>query len=281
MSTPVFSSEALGWSPILAEEYQQPAGETEILQAWEGLSLALCLASRPYRLHQVIGDRQYTGLYTQGDISITPANTPASCRPEGDDHYFHVQVPTQLIQTVARSAADFDADCLELATKFRVRDPQLEHTLRLLRAELHKGDGWVGQLYVESLANVLAINLIREYAQSKPKVALYAGGLGDRRIIQISDYIQAHLDQSIKLADLADVVGISQYHFSRLFKESMGTTPHQYVLQQRVEQAKELLKGTKMTLAEIAFQCGFNSQSHLGKIFRDATGITPRNYRKG
>lgn len=193
-----------------------------------------------------------------------------------------MQIPTQFLKSVAQSAAELDPDRLELRNEFRIRHLQLEQVLQLLRAELHRGNGSVAQLYVESLANVLAVNLLREYSTAKPKVAVYEGGLGDRTIVQISDYIHAHLDQPIKLADLAEVAGISQFHFSRLFKQSMGMTPHQYLIQQRIEQAKQLLKGTKRAIAEIALEleCGFNSQSHFSKHVRDATGMTPNNYRK-
>jgi AraC family transcriptional regulator len=278
--TPIASSQPLGWHPLLAEEFQQPPGGADLPIAWEAHSIALCLAPRPHRIHQVVGDRRYTGLYTKGDISVTPANIPASYRAEGEDHYFHVEIPAQFLQSVAHSTAELDPDRLELVTEFRVRDPQLEQTLLLLRSELHKGGGWVGQLYVESLANVLAVHLLRQYSTAQPRIALYEGGLGDRKILQISEYIHAHLDQSIKLADLADVAGMSQFHFSRLFKQSMGISPHQYLLQQRVEQAKQLLKGSKLAIAEIALQCGFNSQSHLSKHFREAIGMTPSDYRK-
>lgn len=277
--TPMVSSQTLGWQPLLAEEFQQPPGGADLPTVEEVHSIALCLAPRPHRIHQVVGDRRYTGLYTKGDISITPANIPASYRAEGKDHYFQVKIPVQFLQSVAQSAAELDPDCLELVTEFRVRDPQLEQTLLLLRSELHKG-GWVGQLYVESLANVLAVHLLRQYSTAQPRIALYEGGLGDRKILQISEYIHAHLDQSIKLADLADVAGMSQFHFSRLFKRSMGISPHQYLLQQRLEQAKQLLKGSKLAIAEIALQCGFNSQSHLSKHFREAIGMTPSDYRK-
>jgi AraC family transcriptional regulator len=285
LPTPIVSSESLGWQPLLVEEFQQPPGGTDIPEAWAGHSIALCLAPRPHRIHQVVGDRRYTGLYTRGDISITPADIPASYCAEGDDHYLHVQIPARFLQRVAEEAMALNPDCLELTTEFRVRDPQLEQPLLLLRDELHKGGGvgqlYVGQLYVESLANVLAVNLLRGYATQPARVAVYEGGLGDRRLLQISEYINAHLDQEIKLADLARVAGISQFHFSRLFKQSLGLSPHQYLLQQRVERAKRLLKGSKLPIAEIALQCGFNSQSHLGKLFRDATGLTPRDYRRG
>lgn len=278
---PLASSEALGWQPLLVEEFQQPPSETDIPETWESHSVALCLAPRPLRIHQAVGDRRYTGLYTKGDISITPAHIPASFRAEGEDHYLHVQIPAQFLQSIARSTPELDPDRLQLSTQFRFRDPQLEQVLLLLRAELHKGNGWVNQLYIESLANVLAISLLRDYSAAKPRIAEYEGGLGDRKILQLSDYIQAHLTQPLKLADLAEVVGISPYHFSRLFKQSMGVTPHQYVLQQRVAQAQQMLKNTPMAIAEVALACGFNSQSHLTKRFRDTVGVTPSAYRKG
>ncbi|MGG6264007.1 helix-turn-helix domain-containing protein [Leptolyngbya sp. AN03gr2] len=274
---PIVSSESLGWKPLIVEEFQQPPGSMEIPKTDAGHLIALCLSSRPYRLHQVIGDRRYVGLYSKGDISIAPTDIPGSYCAEGEDHYLAVQIPAEFLKSLAQEI-ELDSDQIELVTEFQVRDRQLEQTLMLLRAELHQGGG--SQLYVESLANVLAVNLLREYSSIQPRISVYQGGLSDRKILQISDYVQAHLDQEIKLANLATVAGMSQFHFSRMFKQSMGMTPHQYVLQQRVERAKQLLKGTKMSIAEIALHCGFNSQSHLGKAFRDAIGMTPSGYRK-
>ncbi|MEO0536719.1 MAG: helix-turn-helix domain-containing protein [Cyanobacteria bacterium P01_A01_bin.123] len=277
---PVVSSQALGWQPILVEEFQQPPGGIEIPAAWPDYSIALCLAPRPHRIHQIVGDRSYTGLYTKGDISITPADIPASYQAEGDDHYLHIQMPDQFLKSVAEQATELDPAQLELTTEFRVRDPQLEQMLLLLRAELHKGGGWMGPLYIESLANVIAVHLLRNYSIRQSPIAVYEGGLGDRRLLQVVEYVNAHLDQTVKLADLADLAGVSQFHFSRLFKQSMGISPHQYLLQERVERAKQLLKNSKLAIAEIALQCGFNSQSHLGKSFRELTGVTPSRYRK-
>jgi AraC family transcriptional regulator len=276
---PIASSLALGWEPLLVEEFQSPPGGMDQPDVWARHAIALCLAPRPHRILQVVGDRRYTALYSKGDISITPAGVPASYRAEGEDHYLQIQLPPQFLQKVAQEAIELDPDRVELITEFRVRDPQIEQLLMLLRTELHKGGGWVGQLYVESLANVLAVHLLREYSTAQPRVALHEGGLGDRKLLQVSEYIHDHLDQEIKLEDLAQVVGISQFHFSRLFKQSMGISPHQYLLQQRIDRAKQLLKDSTLAIADIALQCGFNSQSHLSKSFRELTGMTPKAYR--
>jgi AraC family transcriptional regulator len=97
--------------------------------------------------------------------------------------------------------------------------------------------------------------------------------------VQVLDYINDYLNQDIKLADLAALLDMSQFHFSRLFKQSIGITPYQYLLQQRVERAKQLLKQTERSIMDIALECGFNSHSHLSKQFRQVTGMSPRAYR--
>lgn len=277
--TPIVSSQPLGWEPLLMEEFQQPPGGVAIPGFWEGHSIALCLAPRPYRIHQVVGNRRYTGLYSKGDVSITPAGIPATYWAEGEDHYVHIQLPAEFLQTVAQDVIGRDPQQIELVTEFRVRDPQLEQMLLLLRAELHRGDAQIGRLYVESLANALAVHLLRDYSTMRPRVSLYDGGLGERKLLQVTDYMNDHLNHEIKLADLAQLLGMSQFHFSRMFKQSMGMSPHQYLLRQRIERAKELLTHTNQSLVEIALACGFNSQSHLSQTFRQLTGMTLKTYR--
>ncbi|NEQ53419.1 MAG: helix-turn-helix transcriptional regulator [Leptolyngbya sp. SIO3F4] len=96
-----------------------------------------------------------------------------------------------------------------------------------------------------------------------------------------SRIIDAHLGQEIRLNDLAQQVDMSQFHFGRLFKQSLEVSPYQYLLQQRVEKVKQLLKQTDKPIADIALSCGFNSHSHLNRKFRQLTGTTPKAYRVG
>jgi AraC family transcriptional regulator len=96
---------------------------------------------------------------------------------------------------------------------------------------------------------------------------------------QLLDYIHHHLDQDITVTDLAAIANMSRYYFASLFKQSTGVAPYQYVLIQRVERAKQLLKQPEFSLAEIASASGFANQSHFTRQFRQLTGVTPKTYR--
>ena len=148
----------------------------------------------------------------------------------------------------------------------------------LLLSEL-KSDGIMGQLYVESLTQVLVIHLVRHYSTSTQNVVPKPSGLTTIQLRQTIDHVQAHLGQNLSLAEIAAAINISPTYFSRLFKRATGSSPHQYVIQQRVERAKLMLSKTDLAIADIALQLGFSSQSHLTQQFKRFTGITPKQVR--
>ncbi len=274
---PVLSSQNQGWDHILVEQFQRPPGEGNCHYSDEH-TICLSLSPRPVRLVQIRGGKTYTGLYAKGHISITPAEVPFFARWDTEDHYLQIRIASHFLQNVARETLGVDLERLELLCEFRTRDPHIESIGTLLLAELNQQN--LGRrLYIESLSNVLAVHLLRQYTAPRLRLSVYEGGLPERQLLQVLEYINEHLDQDIKLADLAALLGISQFHFSRLFKQSVGKAPYQYLLQQRVERAKHLLKQTDRSIIEIAFLCGFNSHSHLGQQFRQLTGTTPSAYR--
>ena len=238
----------------------------------------LSLAPRPIPYLQAQDGKTHTGLYRKGDLLITPANTPLFVRWEGDENCLQIQLTAQFLKNVARETLQNNCDLLELVPTFQTRDAYLEAIATMLFIEFQQNPSG-NQLYVDSLANILAVNLLRHHATNKPQLPIYEGGLPQRQLMQVLDYIEAHLAQNLKLENLAQLLDMSQFHFSRLFKQSMGIAPYQYLTQQRVEQAKQLLKQTDQSIVDIALHCGFSSHSHLSKKFRQITGMTPKSYR--
>jgi AraC family transcriptional regulator len=96
---------------------------------------------------------------------------------------------------------------------------------------------------------------------------------------QAIDYVHTHLDRDLSLAELAGIINVTPTYFASLFKQAMGISPHQYVIQQRVKRSAEMLKRTDLAIADIALQVGFSSQSHLTQQFKRITGLTPKQVR--
>lgn len=254
-----------------------PAGEAHC--HFEGAhTLFVSLAPRPVHYLQAQDNKTHTGLYRKGDMLITPANTPLFVRWEGDEDCLQIQLATQFLRNIARETLEQDCDRLELVPTFQVRNAQVEAIAAMLLSEFQQNTPG-NRLYLDSLANILAVNLLRQHATTKPQLPIYEGGLPQLQLRRILEYIDAHLDCEIKLADLARLLDMSPFHFSRLFKQSIGLSPHQYLIQQRVERAKQLLTQSDRLIVDIALACGFNSHSHLSKQFRQMTGITPKLYR--
>lgn len=93
------------------------------------------------------------------------------------------------------------------------------------------------------------------------------------------EYINENLEHDLSLDAIAATIGMSSYHFARMFKQSIGLAPHQYVIERRLKQAQVLLTTTELTILEVSFRVGFKSQSHFTRLFRKLIGITPRAYR--
>jgi len=216
-----------------------------------------------------------------GHISIYPAGTSTQCDIYGDlnYHYQCLQLKTEAInQSISET---FDVGQFSLTPQFSLTDPLIATILRQFPQALETASS-LDRLYIDSLSNALFVHILQHYATCKKELPQHKGGLSRHQLRRTLDYIESHLAQDIKLADMAQLLSMSQYHFCRLFRQSMGGSPYQYVIQQRVEQAKKLLRQPqKMPIATIALECGFANQSALSKHFRKLIGTTPKAYRRG
>jgi AraC family transcriptional regulator len=104
--------------------------------------------------------------------------------------------------------------------------------------------------------------------------------LTERQLQLLLEFIREHLNEPLSLEALAQQVGFSPYHFTRVFRQALGASPHQFVLRQRLERARQLLEQTDLPLAQVAVACGFAHQSHMTQVFAQRLGCTPRTYRR-
>ncbi len=225
-----------------------------------------------------IGEHFYHGTFPRGSSFLIPANVPSFTAWKSADEGLAFVIEPAFLCQVARDC-EIDTSQVELVATPFTQDAHIEAIARLFLHEITTA-GLGGRLYAESLAQVLMIHLLRHYCAFQPKLRQSDGGLSSRQLQQVNDYIQAHLDRPIQLIDLASVAGISQYHFARLFKRSLGITPHQYVLRQRIERGKFLLKTGEQNIAAIAQAVGFADQSQFSRHFKRIVGITPREALK-
>lgn len=211
-----------------------------------------------------------------GDITIVPAEIKHWQKIEAE-------VTENLIVTIEPQTISYLAyeivkpENLELMPTFAQSDPLIQHITLNLKANLDSPN--YDKLYAESLFHLLLMHLVKNYASKRKVLQNYCHGLPPHKLKQAREYIKANIDCPIKLSDIADLLDISQYYFCHLFKKSTGIAPYQYIIQQRVEKAKGLIRHNQMSLSEIAYECGFSSQSQMTHHFRKHIGITPKVYQ--
>ena len=122
--------------------------------------------------------------------------------------------------------------------------------------------------------------LVHDYAVRRPSPRIYRGGLTPARLRKVVELVHAEIDSDLSLEELADTAGLSITHFSQMFRQSTGKSPHQFVLHRRVDRAKEMLRAAEMRVLDVAVACGFKTQQHFARVFRQLCGASPTEYRQ-
>jgi AraC family transcriptional regulator len=257
----------------------QPSSEFEVTFTDHVLTVQMS-ATDPHNFRQVsrFAGQEIDSTWLPYDFLLVPAKTPALFWWNQTDESIAFNIKPSALQELAIETDCLNPSQVELRPIVYNRDPELEFFARAFHKEMQNA-GLGGQLYSESLANLFLIHLLRHYCAFEPKQKSYQGGVPKYKLQQAIDYIQANLDQKLSLEAIAQQLNMSVYYFCELFKQSMGIALHKYVLQQRVERAKQLLKDEERAIVDIALDCGFANQTHLNKHFRKFTGTTPKGYR--
>src|SRR5215468_8163948 len=176
------------------------------------------------------------------------------------------------------AAADDGERRIELRLERELVDPRLRALATAVDVERIAGFP-SGRLFLDSIEHALAIALVHGYAVRDRAVPTHRGGLGPARLRSVKEFIHAKIEDDLTLSDIAQSIGLSTAHFSEMFRKSTGETPHQFVLRLRVERAKEMLRSAESRVLDVAIACGFKTQQHFARVFRQLCGSTPTEYR--
>lgn len=285
---PYISSRHAGWEGLEAEAFHLPRElESWRIPASPDIILVLYTGGAMHVERRQAGASWQGGVMHHGDLSLHWVGGPSydarswSCSAL-PTQVLNLHLSRELVERVAEEEVGVELARLEVVGRTRFHDPLLEQMAQGLWQELAQSAP-AGKLYAQSAAQFLSVHLVRQYALSSRRVTdtLPAPGeLTARQLRQVHEFIRWHLSEGLSLEAVAQEIGFSPYHFARLFRRTTGASLHQFVLRQRLEYARWLLRETETPLAQVALACGFADQSHLNLVFQRHLGCTPRAYRQ-
>jgi len=278
---PLLTSHTSGWNNVHLAHFRQPAWELPQFHQLQHIVIIPMMRQTVTaefglegRLHQV---QYHPNDYLHSCIEIYPAVLCNKICWDKEVEFMHFYLEPAFVSHVAHEV--IDPDRVEILFEPKKSDLLVYQICLALKADLD-ADGVGNGFYADSMATALAAHLLQHYSTHKHKLREHENGLSRYKLTQAIEYMSDRLSEKVSLALIATELHMSQYYFCRLFKQSTGMTPHQYLTRQRIERAKQLLKLPELTITWIAQECGFANQSHFAKYFRLRTGVSPQQFRK-
>jgi AraC family transcriptional regulator len=211
-----------------------------------------------------------------GEMCLVPRHFETWVRTN-DLHYLYLSVG--ISDAALAAACDGTRGDVELRRVESLVDARVGALAAAVNAERVAGFP-SGRLFLDSVEQALAVALVNGYAVRHRSVHAHRGGLGSARLRRIKEFVDAKIEDELTLCEMAQAVELSTAYFSRMFRKSTGESPHQFLLRQRVERAKEMLRSADGRVIDVAVACGFKSQQHFAQVFRHLCGASPTEYRQ-
>jgi AraC family transcriptional regulator len=275
-------SEGLGWQDVYASLAAERSWTAD-LKPVRHYCFAYCL-HQAARIRRTVEGKEWRhdAILKPRTFGVVPADRLSHWTVDGRPEVLLVYLRRSMVDDLAAEMFDLEAKDIELQPMLGDSDPLLEQLALAFLGALRRRERDSDGLYVDSLGRMAAMQILRHHAMRGGKPAARAE---DTRALppgmrRVRDFIEASLDAELGLKRLAREAGVSAHTLPRAFLRAFGETPHRFVLNRRLDRARELLAGTDMPVVDIALATGFSSQSHLAAAFRQLTGLTPGEYRK-
>jgi AraC family transcriptional regulator len=273
------SSRPLGWKPLNVERREVEPG-SDCLPGGVTEHLIFVSLGDGHVIRESLGDIAEKDLEA-GLVSVHPSDTPVRWEWDTRLSFTVMSLEPEYLEKVAKDVFDLESDQVRLRTIEGQRDPVITSIAGSLIREVMNGDAG-SRLYAESLANLLSVHLLRNYAEHAQPIEKERLQVQPRAVVQALNFIHQNYARELSLSDIAAAAHLSTYHLTRVFKKATGVSPHQYLVQVRVNSARSLLSAGAgdRSLAEIAAAVGFADQSHLTRHFKRVLGMTPKQLRQ-
>ena len=218
------------------------------------------------------------GAITPGTVHVSEPGVSVRCIFRAPYDVLHLHVPNMLI---AECASDMKGQVAPaLRSKFALGKDMMIDSLGRALLDADRVGGSSGQLYAESISIAIVTRLLASSSRTTTTERSKGGALARWRLKRAIDFIEARLDKTVSLADMASSAGLTRMHFAAQFRAATGLRPHEYLLRRRVERAQEMLIGSGMSLVDVARSVGFQTQAHFTSVFKRYAGHPPRVWRE-
>jgi AraC family transcriptional regulator len=224
------------------------------------------------------GSERLSGVTRSGTLTLIPEGQEGRWDISGPINVSHVFLPHERL--VAGAELLIGTKPIELLPRVGFEDPVAARLMELLGREASSADA-SSRLFVEQATDLLVTQLVRGHSSfGAIELRNNRGGLADWQVKKVTQYMREHLDEPIGLDELATIVGLSRFHFCTAFRQATGKTPHQYLVRERIERARQLLSYAEIPITEVALAVGYETPSSFAASFRKVTGMTPSTYRQ-
>jgi AraC family transcriptional regulator len=278
----IAASSGQSWKDLLVQIFShKQVQETILVPAVAEPLIVWVLSGTATVEERELGGAWQANLVTSGDFFLTTSSTPYELRwkTKGPEPFevMHLYLGLPIFNRAIKDVFN-QAGTPKLREVSGEKDNVLSMLLEQLRRELtvcHRPS----PLFVQSIAQSLAIHLVRTYTDPNAKGREQCGGLPAFKLRRVTELLETHLDEEFSLDRLAREVGVSEFHFCRLFKKTTGFTPSRYFMRMRMEKARRLLRETTKNVIEVGLDVGYSSPSHFAQIFKREVGVPPSEYR--
>jgi AraC family transcriptional regulator len=270
----VASSVETCWQGINVQQYRLAPTECDA-HSTAAYSWVLQL-SLPVKIEYQDRDRFHTQQMNPGGVSLHAIGELPGFRLYQMVEIFEIVLMPQFVDRVLQGMNPVSTN---LIGAYGIIDAQIQRIAASLKAELEMGCPG-GQLLGESLATALVAHTFTHYGSQRQIESDPSNGLSRKDLQRVLSFIDDRLSHDLSLNALAEITSLSPHYFALQFKRSLGVSPHQYVIGQRIERAKYLLRDNNTAIVEIAYALGFANQSHFNFHFKRTLGVTPRQYRR-